>query len=69
MKSKEDNLNIKLGKEDLKAWTKDLKEFYDTIAICKICKREYGLDKKKDNGLCPICDYKLKQKKKDGKNR
>ena len=45
-----------------------LKKYFKRIFKCKKCGVEYGSDKKKDNGYCPICgsviwnDKKLKKK-------
>lgn len=43
----------------------NLQEYYDRVVVCKLCKKEYGLDKVKDDGICPICFVKLHQKKKN----
>lgn len=46
---------------------KDLWNYYKIIVKCTKCGREYGIDTKYDNGLCPLCDGRsknLKQKEK-----
>lgn len=42
----------------------NLKEYYKKIVICKLCKRPYGSDcGEVENGMCPVCSLKLKNKK------
>lgn len=40
--------------EELKEF-KELKECYNVIYKCNICRIIYGSDSKKDNGICPQC--------------
>jgi len=41
----------------------DLLLYYKKIAVCRACKRKYGVDYIKDaNQYCPICEQKDKDK-------
>ena len=36
---------------------------YKSYKTCSMCKRKYGVDSKKDNGFCPICHEKNRDRK------
>ena len=40
----------------------DLAKYYNEVKRCKIktCKRWYGSNQPEDNGICPICTYKIR---------
>ena len=43
----------------------ELKDYYKFVKVCKLCKKEYGLDKNKEKrgkDICPICLVKLRKK-------
>ena len=43
----------------------DLLKYYKYVKICKLCKKEYGLDsdtEKKLKDVCPNCRTKLRKK-------
>jgi uncharacterized Zn finger protein (UPF0148 family) len=49
---------------------KDLKKHFKTVVSCKKCNTPYGLDTKKDNGICPICeDTQVKKTKAENKKK
>lgn len=33
----------------------NLRKYFKVVKTCSACKKEYGCDIKKDNGLCPKC--------------
>lgn len=38
----------------------NLEKYFKQVRVCKICKREYGLDDKDDyNNVCPVCHQKM----------
>ncbi|MGC9309863.1 MAG: hypothetical protein ACP5D2_04180 [Candidatus Nanoarchaeia archaeon] len=54
-----------ISKEEIeKARKENLKDYYNEIHICNICKKQYGSDLKERLHLCPICEQKLKGNKK-----